>query len=150
MTTSTQSSPSVSPAWRWAYQLLCLVFLLTAALNMLRVRGGFFTNHCADLVVPALIYVTARRYPVLTRRGKTPLMRRLVGSTAEIAALSIFGASAASEISQLYWPDGFFSGTFDPLDIVAYGLAVGLCYLADKRSAPPVQAPLESASSPTA
>ncbi len=117
---------------------------------MLHVRGGFFTNHCADLAVPALLYVTARRYPALSRKGKPPLIRRLVGSTAEIAALSIFGASAASEVSQLYWPDGFFSGTFDPLDIVAYGLSVGLCYLADKRSTRPAEMPLESASSPAA
>ena len=45
---------------------------------------------------------------------------------------------------------GFFSGTFDPLDIVAYGLSVGLCYLADKRSTRPAEMPLESASSPAA
>ena len=127
-----RSDPPGTWPWRWAYRVLWFFVLLTAALNMLRVRGGFLTNHCADLAVPALLYVILRRYPLHTRRGTIPRVRRLLGSTPELAAASIFGASAATEVAQRFWPRGLFPGTFDPLDIAAYGLSVGLCYLADR------------------
>jgi hypothetical protein len=55
--------------------MLFVAFLMTAALNMLRLRGGFVTNHMADLVVPAWLYV---------------------------AAGSLFVASALTEVSQFY------------------------------------------------
>ncbi len=115
----------------WA---LFSVFLGTAALNMLHVRGGFFTNHAADLVVPAWMYVTFRG--LYSVGGRRTLLQRTIGRTPEIAAVSLFVASTLTEISQLYWPRGIFSGRFDPLDILAYGLGLAACYLADKYSLP--------------
>lgn len=118
--------------WRVAYWALLGLFVLTAGLNMLHVHGGFLTNHCADLVVPALLYVLTRRYPERSRAGSVLRIRRLFGRTPESAALWIFTGSAATELSQRYWPHGLFPGTFDPLDIAAYAVGVASCYLADR------------------
>ncbi|HWA57369.1 MAG TPA: hypothetical protein VG692_08955 [Gemmatimonadales bacterium] len=106
------------------------IFLLTAGLNMAGVRAGFATNHLADLVVPAYLYLVFRS-PLPPYR-RTWLARHL-GATPERAGFVLFLASAATEVSQRYWPDGPFRGRFDPLDIVAYAVGVLLVYALDKR-----------------
>jgi hypothetical protein len=116
--------------WRLAYYLLFAAFLTTAALNMLRVHGGFFTNHAADLVVPAWLYIATRG--LHSPRGRETLIQRIIGRTPEFAALSLFFASALTEFSQLFWPHGIFSGRFDPFDMVAYASGLAVCYAADK------------------
>lgn len=120
--------------WRAAYWVLWACLLLTAVLNLARVRGGFLTGHCADLTVPALLYVVARRYPPDLAGRPRLLVRRLVGTSPERAAALIFFASAATEISQRFWPHGLFRGTWDPLDLLAYSLSVLACYAADRRA----------------
>jgi len=117
-------------SWWRAYYLLFAMFLTTAALNMLRVRGGFFTNHAADLVVPAWLYIGSRGLHSL--RGRTTFIQRMIGRTPELAAICLFVGSALTEISQIFWPHGVFSGRFDPFDIVAYACGLGVCYAADK------------------
>lgn len=119
-------------AWRTSFIVLWCAFLLAAALNLLHVRGRFLTSHLADLATPALLYVTARRYPV-PRPDRPRVMQRLVGATPERAAVLIFFASTATEIAQYYWPRGIFRGTFDPYDILAYFAAVTVFYAADRR-----------------
>jgi hypothetical protein len=109
---------------------LWAVFVLTAALNVLHIRAGFFTNYAADLVVPALLYVGSRGLASPT--GTFTLLRRRVGATPERAALVWFLASASSEWSQRYWPHGLFPGRFDPWDIVAFGSGIAACYALDK------------------
>ena len=49
------------------------------------------------------------------------------------------GVSTLTELSQVYWPRGVFAGRFDPLDILAYGCGLAVCYVADKvsRESPP-------------
>lgn len=111
-----------------------------AALVMKRVRAGFITNYGADLTQPAWLYIAFRD---LHGSGRLRLLHRYVGSTAEVAALSIFVVGAATEVSQRYWPGGFFAGRFDPLDIVAYAVGIGTCYFFDK-----LYAASEGASSP--
>lgn len=37
-----------------------------------------------------------------------------------------------TELSQYFWPHGIFAGTFDPFDILAYAVGVGVCFLFDK------------------
>lgn len=66
-------------------------------------------------------------------RTLATLLQQTVGRTPEIAALSLFVASALTEVSQIYWPRGMFSGRFDPLDIAAYAAGVGACYIAEKK-----------------
>ena len=138
------SAVSSSLVWRILYWALFAAFMLAAALNMLHVHAGFLTNHLADVVVPAWLYVNAR--------GLNPgspgssLLRKTVGHTPESAALMLFVASTLTEISQIYWPHGLFAGRFDPYDILAYAMGVGACYSAEKwlgRAPKPVSLPVE-------
>jgi hypothetical protein len=117
--------------WRIAYWTLMAAFIATAALNMGHVRGGFLTNHLADLVVPALLYVVVRG--LAEREPRQTLLRKTVGATPETAAVILFLASAATEFSQIYWPKGIFSGRFDPVDLAAYAVGLGVCYICDRR-----------------
>jgi hypothetical protein len=118
-------------AWLVAYYALFGGVLVTGALNMLHVRGGFLTNHAADVVVPAWLYVASRG--LHSAHGRKTLIQRTIGQTPEVAALSLFAASAATEISQMYWPHGIFPGRFDVLDLVAYAGGLAVCYGVDKR-----------------
>lgn len=118
--------------WMVVYWTLFVAFLGTAMLNMLHVRGGFLTNHTADLVVPAWLYVAARGLHSV--HGRRTLVQRTLGRTSQRAAIGLFVASSMTEISQFYWPRGLFSGRFDPLDILAYAVGLAACYVADKLS----------------
>jgi hypothetical protein len=114
-----------------AYYALFAGILATGALNILHVRGGFFTNHAADIVVPAWLYVAARG--LHSAHGRKTFIQRIIGRTPELAALSLFAASALTEMSQLFSPHGVFPGRFDVLDLVAYAVALAVCYGVDKR-----------------
>ncbi|MBL0171020.1 MAG: hypothetical protein IPP90_09865 [Gemmatimonadaceae bacterium] len=116
--------------WRLAYYLFFAVILGTAALNMRQVRGGFWTNHAADVFVPAWLYVASRGLHSTT--GRTTLIQRTIGRTPEIAALTLFAASAATEVSQYYWPHGMFPGRFDWYDLLSYAAGLMVCFAADK------------------
>ena len=104
--------------------------LATGLLNVLRVRGNFFTSHAADVVVPAWLYIATRG--LHSARGRQTLIQRTIGRTPEIAALTLFVASTITEISQRFWPHGLFPGRFDPLDIVAYAGGLAACYVAER------------------
>ena len=116
--------------WTWAFRALTVAFLGTAALNILHVRGGFFTSYLADLTVPAWLYIHLRGLA-----GHHHVLHRYVGKTPEVTASVLFIATTATEFSQLWWPRGFFAGRFDVLDIAAYALGVGACYVADRLTA---------------
>lgn len=116
--------------WLVVYYSLFLAILGTGALNMLQVRGGFLTNHAADVVVPAWLYVATRG--LHSAHGRTTHIQRTIGRTPEIAALSLFAASTLTEISQYYWPHGVFSGRFDPVDMLAFAGGLAACYAAEK------------------
>ena len=117
--------------WKLAYWFLMTAFVLTAALNLLHVRGGFLTSYLADLTVPALLYVLSRG--LVPGKGIHPrVLMRIVGRTPESAATILFLASTATELSQIFWPRGFFAGRFDLLDIVSYGAGLAACYGFDK------------------
>jgi len=121
--------------WFVAYVVLLLGIVATGVLNMLRVSGGFLTNHLADIVVPAWLYVAFRGLHVAP--GRTTRLQRWVGRTPEWAALVLFTASTVTEVSQYYWPRGIFSGRFDPLDVLSYAVSLALCYAADRLSSKP-------------
>lgn len=109
-------------------------FLLAAGLNLLRVQAGFLTSHLADLTVPALLYVISRGL-VPTRPGASVRLMRWLGRTPERAAVSFFAASAVTELSQIWWPRGWFAGSFDPWDLAAFAAGILACYGLDKREA---------------
>jgi hypothetical protein len=120
--------------WKLVYWTLMAAFFLTAALNLLHVRAGFLTSYLADLTVPALLYVVSRGFAT----AKPPYLLRWLGRTPERAAGVLFLASVATEVSQIYWPRGFFAGRYDPWDIVAYGAGLLACYFFDRlRSSAP-------------
>jgi hypothetical protein len=125
---------SCKRAWIYAYWFLTAVFIGTAALNLLHVHAGFFTNYAADLAVPAWLYVIMRG---LAGRRTTLFFAPWIGATPERAAIVLFVASAASELSQHWWPRGFLAGHFDPFDIAAYAIGIGSCYVFDRSSVIP-------------
>lgn len=118
--------------WLVVYWTLFIAILGTAALNMLHVRGGFLTNHAADLVVPAWLYVASRG--LHARNGRQTFVQRTLGQTPERAAIVLFLASTLTEVSQFYWPRGLFPGRFDALDVLAYAVGLAIGYVMDKRS----------------
>ena len=118
--------------WKLVYWILMSAFVLTAALNLLHVRAGFLTSYLADVAVPALLYVLARSL-VPDKHLYPRALMHAVGRTPETAAMFFFLASTATEVSQVFWPRGFFAGRFDPLDIVAYGAGLAACYGFDKQ-----------------
>jgi len=109
---------------------LFAIWTTDAALVMTHQHAGLFTSFASDLTLPAWLYVVFRR----KRNSFASRWRRALGNSPPSALAGIFFvASAATEVSQRFWPHGIFSGTFDLLDIVAYGLGLGLCWVADSR-----------------
>src|SRR5512147_1444692 len=119
MQANNEAPMKIRMSWRVAYWLLLVIFIATAALNMQHVRAGFLTDHAADLFLPPWMYVVLRHFP--GRRFAANPVSRWLGRSPALAAGSLFVTSALTELSQLYWPKGLFRGTFDPLDIIAYG-----------------------------
>lgn len=124
-------SPRRVTGWKVAHTALFVIFIITAALNMLRIRAGFWTNYAADVVVPAWLYIAIRG---LGPTRRTSVLTRYLGARPEVTALTLFVASALTEVCQFYWPQGIFSGRFDPGDMMAYAGGVGVCYIFDKWS----------------
>jgi len=116
--------------WRLLSRVLFGAFLITAALNMTGTAAGFATDHLADLVGPAWLYVVFRG---LAEPAKGSRLRQLLGASPERAAIVLFAGSTATEITQIFWPSGVFAGRFDPLDISAFALGILPLYLIDKR-----------------
>jgi hypothetical protein len=110
--------------WRLLSWVLFAAFLVAAALNMTHTSAGFATNHLADLVGPAWLYIAFRGLAQPEKRNR---LGRFLGATPERAATILFVGSAATEIAQIYWPAGVFSGRFDPLDIAAFAIALLRC-----------------------
>lgn len=115
--------------WRLLSWILFGAFLVAAVLNMTETAAGFATNHLADLVGPAWLYIVFRGLAEPEKRNR---LGRTLGATPERAATILFIGSSVTEIAQIYWPTGVFAGTFDPLDIVAFAIGILPLYLADK------------------
>ena len=128
---STFGAPVIRPSWRVAYWLLFVMFVVTAALNMIHIRAGFLTNYAADLFLPPWLYIVLRG--LAGYRGLRNRLFDWLGNSPALSAGSLFVGSAATEISQIFWPKGPFSGTFDPLDLAAYAAGLLVCYLIDSR-----------------
>jgi hypothetical protein len=130
-TLSTNPMPATSrSAWTAAYWVLTAVFIVTAILSTQRISAGFLSNYAADLACPAWLYIGLRG---LHGRRQTAL-GRYFAATPERAALVLFGGSTLTELSQIWWPHGFFAGRYDPYDVVAYAVGVGACYGLEKIS----------------
>jgi hypothetical protein len=122
--------------WAVAFWVLTAAFIVTAIISMYRIRAGFLSNYAADLTCPAWLYIGIRGLHGPTRPSR---FGQFFGATPERAALVIFSGSGLTELSQIWWPHGFFRGTFDPYDLVAYTFGVGIPYIVEKvtSSTPP-------------
>lgn len=128
------SSPAAETVWLVAEWILFVAWVAGAGVTMypgvgkaLHLSGGLFSSYGADLTFPAWFYIQLRHRPWRMLRRV-----RSFGGSPELAAVSIFVVGLLSEISQLYWPQGIFRGTFDPLDIAAYGASLLVCYGAER------------------
>lgn len=122
----TSKAPAMT--WKVAYWGLTGLFLVTAFISIQRIPAGFLSSYAADLGCPAWLYISMRGL-----HGARPnALGRFFAATSERAALVLFVGSTLTELSQIWWPYGFFAGTFDPLDIVAYAVGVGVCYIAER------------------
>ncbi len=103
--------------------LLWLLFVAIGALQSRHMHLGVITDYGADVVCPAVLYVTARQ-------GKSLL--RYVGLSPdrpERIAAGVFVLCVGWEIGQkFHW----IPGVYDPMDIVAYAVGVGVPYLIDR------------------
>lgn len=110
------------------------VFILVAALQMARIRVPVFTDYGADVACPLALYVLARRRVML------PFNILKLRPSPVLAALSVLIPCYIWEFCQRYDLSGtplfFTKGHFDPLDLVAYTLAVGIPFLLDQRRTP--------------
>jgi len=60
-------------SWNLAKWVLFAVWIAAAAANMAMIRGGFLTNHAADLAVPAWLYIVLREQKAEGRKpGRLP------------------------------------------------------------------------------
>lgn len=97
---------------------------------MTATAAGFATNHLADLTGPAWLYIAMRG---LAEPGRSTRIQRVIGRTPARAALFLFLASTATEVSQIFWPTGLFRGRFDPWDVGAFAAGIAPLYLLDRR-----------------
>ena len=125
--------------WLFADWILLCIWAVDAALVMSHTHLGSFTDHAADLALPAWLYVSFRRH----RNSASTRWRRLFSNLHPAAlAFVIFAASSATEICQRFWPRGLFAGTYDQIDVVAYGVGILVCFAADVRWQIPGHRPL--------
>lgn len=116
--------------WRLLSSVLFGAFLVAAVLNMTETAAGFATNHLADVVGPAWLYVVFRGLAEPEKRNR---LGRFLGATPERAATILLVGSCATEITQIYWPSGLFAGRFDRLDLAAFAIGLLPLYLVDKK-----------------
>jgi hypothetical protein len=121
--------------WRITFWILLILWILGAALSMNRINGGVLTDYLADLAFPPWFYIYIRGYS--SKRGNIPklvLVGTWFGQSSERASISIFLVGMLAEFKTLFWPGGPITGTYDPIDILAYATGLFLCYVFDKRT----------------
>lgn len=121
--------------WQITSWVLFICWVTGAGLFMAKVQGGFFTNYLSDITFPPWYYIYLRG--LLLNELKTHRMTKLrtwFAATPERAFISIFIVGVVAEVKTYYFPGGIISGTFDPVDILCYGLGILPFYILDKIS----------------
>ncbi len=124
------TSELITNGWKLAYWVLFACWVVGAALTMWRIPAGFLSNYLSDLAFPPWFYILLRQ--LSSPRSNDARLLRWFGRSPERAVLSIFAVGVLSELSQINWPNGIFRGTYDPWDIAAYAIGLGICYTLDK------------------
>ncbi len=117
---------------RWllwtADALLFSGVVYVAYLQSRHINAGFWTNYGGDVIGPVWLYSGLRQLKIYRKRYPSP----------EITAGGVFAACFLWEWCQRYDLRGtvlsFTRGTFDPYDILCYGLSLLLAYTVDKTS----------------
>jgi hypothetical protein len=126
------SSTDREVRWRVASILLLAVWIVTAILNMRRVHVPFVTTHLADVAPPAWLYIGLRGLDGWQRGRRWSL--KLLACSPELAAGVLFAGATMTELSQAYWPTRLFRGRYDSLDVLAFAVGIGACYVVDKQA----------------
>ena len=110
--------------------LLWFPALTVGALQMFGVEAGALTSYGADLFAPIALYASFRSNgTILKWFMKQPLR-------SAIAAVVVISGCVAWELCQRYdfrnTPLAITRGRFDPLDIVAYVMGVGIAFAMDE------------------
>jgi len=122
-----ESSRNAGKAWKIAYWVCFACWVVGAVLGMWRIRAGLLSSYLSDVAFPPWFYILIRG--LAHDRPRAVKFVRWFGRTPARAALSIFAVGVGSEFAQLL---GIIEGTFDPWDMVAYGLGLGLCYVLER------------------
>ena len=117
---------AATPAGRVFYLAVMPLALLCAGLELGRVHGGIVTNYGADLFGTAWVYSVIR----LKRTDSHPW--RWAASPISLA-LAIFAVGTASEYAQRLH---LISGTYDPADILTFGVALVACVALERLVGP--------------
>jgi hypothetical protein len=111
-----------------------VIVLAVWVLQGFHVRGGFVTNHGADLFGAMMVYMGLRQ------ERRWPRLFRVFSPVG--AAVFVFAGCTAFELAHI-------SGPFDPFDVLNYGIGVLVCFCLDRWITPPArQKPRESVAIP--
>jgi hypothetical protein len=100
--------------------------LLCAGLELSRVHGSLATDYGADL------FGTAWAYVIIRFKRTESFLWRWATSPVYVAA-AVFAVGAASEYAQRL---RLISGTYDPFDILTFGLALVACVVLEHSFGP--------------
>ena len=120
--------------WRIAYYFLLLCWIVGALLFMYRIKAGWLNCYLSDLAFPPWFYIHLRGlHRSDRRRASIPILGDFFGVNPWRAGISIFVVGVVSELLVLVLPGKLITGTFDPLDILAYALGLIGCMAFDLR-----------------
>jgi hypothetical protein len=120
--------------WKIAFNVLGFCWLIGTVLKMSGINGGFWTSYLTDLVFPPFIYIFIRGLRSSNRNiPRLILVGNWFGLSPERPAISIFIVGVLWEMKSYFSPSlGAIGGTYDLLDILAYGIGLLICYIIDK------------------
>lgn len=117
--------------WRIAYYFLLVCWILGALLFMYRIRAGWLNCYLSDVAFPPWFYIHLRGLHRSDRRKAfLPIVKDFFGVIPWRAGISIFLVGLVSELL-VVWPRPLITGTFDPLDILAYAVGLIVCMAFD-------------------
>jgi len=106
-------------------------FVGVGGMQMFGINGGVITSYGADLLGPPILYFAFRE------GYRIPRGSRVWRLNPAASLLAVFGGCAAWEWSQRFdfggTPLAITAGVFDPIDLVAYAVALVASYSIDVR-----------------
>lgn len=128
----------------WITRMVLGALFILVSFSKGSLPPGLVRGYGFDVVVPAFLFVEARG---LYAPGRANFWNRLIGCSPERAAFVAYLISALSELGQYFKSWTHLPGVFDPSDLVAYAVGIGVVYAIDKllHRQPPDQPDVKSA-----